>query len=305
MTVRLLRNEDQARWWGLRSALWPDSSPDDIREDAARYQGDEQVAFVWERPDGSLGGFIEVSIRPFADGCTTSPVGFLEGWYVVPGVRRRGIGRQLAEAAEQWVLSKGCTEMGSDTDLGNAMSRSIHVRLGFREVERAVHFAKTLRNASAEVDSGPPPGSTVSLREVTEENVRPVIGLDVARHQKAFVAPNSVSLAQAFATAGAWPRAIYAAEVPVGFVMLSVDEERPRYYVWRFMVDHHYQGRGFGRAAMLLTEDHVRTRPGGDRVFLSYVPGPGGPERFYRSLGYDETGREHGGEREMVKLLGT
>ncbi len=133
--------------------------------------------------------------------------------------------------------------------------------------------------------------------------MRAVVRLGVGPHQQAFVAPNAVSLAQAYATTKAWPRAIYAGDVPVGFTMLSDDDEQPRYYLWRFMIDRRHQGRGYGRAAMDLVEEYVRTRPGGDRLYLSYVPAPGGPEHFYRSLGYEDTGRVHGGEREMVKRL--
>jgi GNAT superfamily N-acetyltransferase len=303
VTLRIVIPEDQTKWWALRSALWPEATPDEIREDPARYAGEEEVAFVWEKPDGALGGFAEGSIRRFADGCSTSPVGFLEAWYVVPGLRRRGVGRQLVEAVEEWVRSRGCTEMGSDTELGNALSRSIHASLGYREVEKAVHFAKSLGARSPEVPAGPGRDAAVTLRKITDDNVRVIVGLHVGRHQKAFVASNAVSLAEAYATTKVWPRAIYADETAVGFTMLSDDHEKPRYYLWRFMIDQHYQRLGFGRRAMDLVEDYVRNRPGGDRVFLSYVPGPGGPGAFYRSLGYEETGSEDHGEREMVKLL--
>jgi len=75
--------------------------------------------------------------------------------------------------------------------------------------------------------------------------------------------------------------------------MLSDDHEKPRYYLWRFMIDSDYQGMGFGKRAMGLIHDYVATRPGGDKVYLSYVPGEGGPEHFYRSLGYVDTGRSN------------
>lgn len=143
----------------------------------------------------------------------------------------------------------------------------------------------------------------VSLREVDEGNVRTVIDLSVADDQTDFVAPNAVSLAEAFATTKVWVRAIYLDEEPVGFAMVSDDDEKPRYYLWRFMVDARHQGRGIGRRAMELIHAHVRTRPGGDRMYLSYVPADGGPERFYRSLGYRDTGVVHEGEVEAVLVF--
>jgi diamine N-acetyltransferase len=140
----------------------------------------------------------------------------------------------------------------------------------------------------------------VSMRPVNDDNVQSVIDLSVAEDQVSFVAPNVKSLAQAFATTKVWVRAVYAGEEPVGFAMLSDDDDKPRYYLWRFMIDHRYQGLGFGRQAMGLIHDYVRTRRGGDCIYLSYVPTDGGPWPFYRSLGYVDTGREHEGELEAT-----
>lgn len=148
-----------------------------------------------------------------------------------------------------------------------------------------------------------PENHRVVLREVSDDNVQAVIDLRVASDQEHLVAPNVKSLAQAFAASNAWVRAVYVGDEPVGFIMLSDDSAQPRYYVWRFMIDRAHQGRGYGKDAMELVHDYVRTRPGGDRVYLSYVPDDKGPEGFYKSLGYVDTGRVEGGEVEAVKTL--
>lgn len=145
--------------------------------------------------------------------------------------------------------------------------------------------------------------ATISLREINDDNVSAVIDLSVSSDQVDLVAPNVMSLAQAFATTKVWVRAVYADSVPVGFVMLSDDDEKPRYYLWRFMIDEHHQGLGYGRQAMELVHDYVRSRPMGDRIYLSYVPADGGPEHFYKSLGYADTGVERDGELEAVLTL--
>lgn len=145
----------------------------------------------------------------------------------------------------------------------------------------------------------------VELRVINDDNVIAVIDLSVSADQTDLVAPNVKSLAQAFATTKVWVRAVYAGGVPVGFVMLSDDHDKRRYYLWRFMIDHRYQHMGFGRAAMDLLHDYVRTRPGGDRIYLSYVPEDGGPEHFYKSLGYVDTGVDNRGELEAVLDLTT
>ena len=144
----------------------------------------------------------------------------------------------------------------------------------------------------------------ISLRVVDSDNVKAIIDLSVSEAQKEFVAPNVWSLAEAYAADHAWVRAIYRGDDPVGFVMLSDDHLQPRYYLWRFMIGEGFQGKGYGLVAMRLLHDYVRTRPGGDKVFLSYVRADGGPETFYKGLGYVDTGRVHSGEREAVLDLG-
>lgn len=69
----------------------------------------------------------------------------LEGWHVTPEKRGRGIGRQLIAAAESWAAEQGLEELASDAELGNAESFGAHLKLGFRETARTVHFVKDLR----------------------------------------------------------------------------------------------------------------------------------------------------------------
>ncbi|MEZ4516674.1 MAG: hypothetical protein R3C44_07485 [Chloroflexota bacterium] len=84
----------------------------------------------------------------------------------------------------------------------------------------------------------------VTLREVTADTVREIINLRVRPEQEKFVAGNAVSIAQAYFEPKAWFRAIYADEIPVGFTMLSLDADKPEYYLWRFMIDSRYQHLG-------------------------------------------------------------
>jgi diamine N-acetyltransferase len=139
-------------------------------------------------------------------------------------------------------------------------------------------------------------GAVVALREVTKDTVRAVSILQVAPSQGGFVAPNAVSFAEAMFEPKAWFRAIVADDVPVGFVMLSLDETTPEYYLWRFMIDARYQGRGYGRAALALVVDHVRSLPRATELLVSWVPEDGGPEPFYRALGFEPTGEVDDGE---------
>lgn len=151
--------------------------------------------------------------------------------------------------------------------------------------------------------TAPTRDATVSLREITEETVNTILKLKVAPAQEQFVANNAVSLAQAHFSKYAWFRAIYADETPVGFILLYDNPDEPTYYLWRFMLDERYQRLGFGRKAIGLLVDYVRTRPNATELRLSYVPQEGGPKVFYEGLGFVHTGEEHDGELEMRLVL--
>lgn len=144
--IRLLHPEaDRPEWRRLRVLLWPDSADDFEQEaDEITRNLDRQPVFVAVRPAGGLCGFVEVNTRDYADGCDTSPVGYIEGWFVDEDSRWQGIGRGLFSAAEAWARARGLTEMGSDTWLDNEVSHMAHLALGYAEVERIIHYRKKL-----------------------------------------------------------------------------------------------------------------------------------------------------------------
>ncbi|MGQ0713413.1 MAG: GNAT family N-acetyltransferase [Gemmatimonadaceae bacterium] len=135
MTVRLASTDDLPQVTKMMQALWPDAGDYDF--------GDETV-FVWDTGRGDLGGFISVSLRPWAEGCESTPVPYVEGWWVAADVRRAGVGRALMAAVEQWCQERGYTELGSDVDLGNATSLRAHAALGFEPTLRLQYFRKQL-----------------------------------------------------------------------------------------------------------------------------------------------------------------
>ena len=126
-------------------ALFPEQSAEEaahgMREWLAR---DDAAVFITERADGTACGYVEVGSRRYADGCDTSPVGYVEAWYVDPDARRQGYGRALLVAAEDWARARGYREMASDTQLDNDMSRQAHARIGYEEVDRIIQFRKPL-----------------------------------------------------------------------------------------------------------------------------------------------------------------
>ena len=151
----------------------------------------------------------------------------------------------------------------------------------------------------------------VGLREVTRDTVRAICDLKVSKEQEQFVAPNSISIAEAHFSNEAWFRAVYAGETPVGFVMLAKvpTEERAHlgtHFLWRLMIDERYQGRGYGRKALESVIQHLKEESNANALHTSCREGKGSPKGFYKKMGFKETGKKlDNGERIMkLKIVG-
>jgi aminoglycoside 6'-N-acetyltransferase I len=144
-SIRRATFEDKQAWLHMRHGLWPYAPLDYLELDLDRLLEDERKAvFVAVDAGGRPVGFLEAGLRDTAEGSETSPVGYIEAWYVEPHMRGMKIGRDLVYTAEQWAREKGCREMASDTWIDNEPGIQVHRRLGYQEVDRLVHFVKRL-----------------------------------------------------------------------------------------------------------------------------------------------------------------
>ncbi len=141
----------------------------------------------------------------------------------------------------------------------------------------------------------------VSLREVTPQNFYDIVSRQVREDQKNFVASNVYALAQARVFPCRYPLAIYAGEVPVGFLMSAFWEERQQHWIFRLMVAEDQQGRGYGKAAMRLLIERMRAIPGCRQIFISYEPENDAARKLYAGLGFCITGEMVYGE-EVARL---
>ena len=147
-TVRPVHVGDADAWCEMRADLWPEGAAEEHAAEVAEFFSGRLRSLLEvllaEDAEGRPLGFAELSIRAYAEGCTTDRVAFLEGWYVVAEARRRGVGRALVRAAEAWGRAQGCTEFASDALLDNHVSAAAHQALDFDEVAQIRCFRKDL-----------------------------------------------------------------------------------------------------------------------------------------------------------------
>jgi aminoglycoside 6'-N-acetyltransferase I len=144
--VRTVEEKDFDDWLRLRKLLWDETSEEEHRAEMLEIfeDSESQLVLIAEIPGERYVGFLEASIRPFVEDCYSEEVGYLEGWFVEPEFRRKGVGRMLVGDAENWARSKGCEEMASDSEVGNDLSLEAHSSLGYEVTARLIHFRKEL-----------------------------------------------------------------------------------------------------------------------------------------------------------------
>lgn len=143
-TIRQATPADAAAWAQLRLGLWPDAD-DPLEELAESLVDAEGAVFLACLAGGEAVGFAEVRLRhDYVNGTESSPVGFLEGWYVQPPWQGHAVGRALLAAVQAWTRAAGCSELASDSRMEDVQAHAAHRACGFEETERVVYFRMAL-----------------------------------------------------------------------------------------------------------------------------------------------------------------
>jgi len=143
-TIRPAKAADAVAWAQLRLGLWPDAD-DPLETLVAALAEDAGAVFLACAAGGQAIGFAEVRLRhDYVNGTDSSPVGFLEGWYVQPQWQGRGVGRALLAAVRAWTRDAGCRELASDSRVEDVQAHAAHRACGFEETERVVYFRMPL-----------------------------------------------------------------------------------------------------------------------------------------------------------------
>lgn len=144
--IRRGNQEDVKFWLPLRKELWPGSSEAKHLREIQEYLRDahSKAVFFAEFELNNPIGFLEVSVRDYAEGCEKGPVGYLEGIYVRESFRQKKIGSQLIGFAENWAMERGCMYMASDAHSDNHISIETHIKSHYTITSKLVHFIKEL-----------------------------------------------------------------------------------------------------------------------------------------------------------------
>ncbi len=144
--IRKATSKDIISWLGLRMELWPHCSEEKHLSEINDYLVlPGKCTLIACNEANALVGFCECSLRyDYVEGATSSPTVYLEGIFVTEQFRKLGIAAELIKRAENWGKENGCLEMGSDAEIANQSSIDMHLRLGFKEKNRVVHFIKPI-----------------------------------------------------------------------------------------------------------------------------------------------------------------
>lgn len=290
ITVRSAAPADAAAWLRMREALWPDGEADHPREVERYFQRRlreplEVLLAVDER--GQAIGFAELSIRPYAEGCETDRVAFLEGWYVEADARRAGVGRALVAAAEEWARRTGCTEFGSDALIDNDTSAAAHTALGFEFVEAIRCFRKAVSGVVTPPIRIATPADAAAIADAHLDSIHAV-------------GPRFYPPAVVEAWASVVTPALYLSAMAGGEVFFVAEESNDRSRLLGFSSHLEQRGvhgisvyvrgavvrRGLGTTLLRLAEDHAVAHGADALEIQASLPGLA----FYTAQGFEAVG---------------
>lgn len=143
--ISIAEKKDAKEAAALAAQLWPGHALESLAEEFEALAENPEAALLLYRLDGQAIGFAQCQLRhDYVEGTKSSPVGYLEGVFVLPSFQRRGIGKALVYACESWAKEQGCLEFASDCELKNSESLAFHLGSGFSEANRVICFVKKL-----------------------------------------------------------------------------------------------------------------------------------------------------------------
>ena len=129
----------------LAVIMWDENSVEDLSNEFAELLSREDAQIFLKYENDIPVGFAQCQLRhDYVEGTETTPVGYLEGIFIMEGYRNRGYAKELLNECEQWAKGKGCKEFASDCEIDNDISFQFHKAMNFTEANRIICFTKKL-----------------------------------------------------------------------------------------------------------------------------------------------------------------
>lgn len=143
--VRVATQKDIETISKMAINVFTNSKEQELKVEFENLLKDKNVCLIVKEEKNQIVGFAQVGLRvDYVEGCETSPVGYLEGIFVMPPYRNKGYAKELIKYAESWAKEKGCSEFASDCELENLESFAFHLSIGFEEQNRIICFKKNI-----------------------------------------------------------------------------------------------------------------------------------------------------------------
>lgn len=143
--IRKATVEDAETVASLAIQMWKSNAMEELAQEFCGYMNGESSVVFLAMADECAVGFAQCGLRhDYVEGTDSSPVGYLEGIFVVEEYRKRGLARDMLEACQKWAKKQGCAEFASDCELDNEDSLKFHMKTGFEEANRIICFTKKL-----------------------------------------------------------------------------------------------------------------------------------------------------------------
>lgn len=129
----------------LAVIMWNKNTVADLEKEFSCAVDSENSQCFIKYVDNKPIGFAMCQLRhDCVEGTNSSPVGYLEGIFILEEYRHKGYAKQLLTECEKWAFLKGCKEFASDCEIDNKESLRFHMAVGFNEVGRIICFTKKL-----------------------------------------------------------------------------------------------------------------------------------------------------------------
>ena len=144
-TIRKATVKDAEKAAGLAIQMWKSHTIEELAQEFCNYMEKESSIIFLAISDECAVGFAQCGLRnDYVEGTDSSPVGYLEGIFVMEEYRKRGLAKDMLEACQKWAREQGCKEFASDCELANEDSLKFHLKMGFAEANRIICFTKKL-----------------------------------------------------------------------------------------------------------------------------------------------------------------